>query len=296
MEIKYINSLEELGENPSGLYQMPDEVYRSAPGINQSLIKNWIDDRYAVYANRDIKKESKSFDYGNIFEAFATMTFDSIAVMPDELLVDSNGRPSKSKNCSVWKKFEGANQDRFCLLESEAREFAMAADNLSSAADFPIKYNRFGYDQANKPCKLQVVCFSRINGILCKGKADLLSETKIDDIKTSVNISDKKIKRAFEEFRYDIQAAFYLRIFSDFIPTLNEFNFYVSCSKPPYLARKISLSRRTLDHALTEIMAILPVLDYTIRENKWPEYPREYELDMFNYGKKEIDEDPFEVL
>ena len=177
---------------------MPEEIYRQAPGISQSILK-------------EIRRSPKHFDFYRRCKPEPTpaMIFGTAfhAYLLEENLFKQTVAiwTGEDKRGNAWKDFKAANEGKFILSRDDLKAF---------------EYMRQSIHENMKAVKLlqgqrEVSFFWQDSdtAVLCKGRADILS-TKgyIVDVKTTENAS--QVGRGNFEMKaralgYDIQAAMY---------------------------------------------------------------------------------------
>ncbi len=110
---------------------------------------------------------------------------------------------ASTRNTNVYKEFSGGEM---CLLQHEVDQLELMIDKVlaNSVCKGLIRDGNVDYE---------VPGIAEINGIMWKGKADILnhSEKLIIDLKTTSNILD--FKYSAKKYNYDSQAYIYKQIF-----------------------------------------------------------------------------------
>lgn len=109
------------------------------------------------------------------------------------------------------------------------------------------------------------------NGIMRKMRLDALTAgTTMPDIKTCENASDKWIERQISQFRYHVQAAFYLDNMK-LIGIEKRQWFFVCCEKsPPYAVRCLQLIGDVIDYGKMLYQRDLQVYRTCLETGTWP--------------------------
>ena len=117
----------------------------------------------------------------------------------DTLFVDVSTRTTKE-----YKSFIEANNLSFCLLKKEGDEIRKLVNKMKGNIAF--------YDEIYKKGNTyETPGVTTIGDINWKGKADIITDTQIIDLKTTSNIA--KFKWSSKEYNYDSQAYIYQQIF-----------------------------------------------------------------------------------
>lgn len=114
----------------------------------------------------------------------------------------------------------------------------------------------------------------------CRARYDVLSvdefkNATVWDWKSTSDISDRGIERSVAKYRYDIQAAFYLRgleILGYKVPQLS-FVFVFFETVPPYTVRRVVLSNEYLAQARKEVSQAIDLWRACLMRNEFPTLP-----------------------
>ena len=133
-------------------------------------------------------------------------------------------------------------------------------------------------DLFEKVCtwKTPVIYDKKTANVFCKMKFDILTRDEwVVDLKTINRLSPQKIKWNVNQYRYDIQAAFYMDGFHTLGLEPRGFIFVFLETNPPYentlfYAGKSLLERgRHGDHQFRGFESILPEIHFNPRRSKW---------------------------
>lgn len=113
--------------------------------------------------------------------------------------VDASSRVTK-----IYKDFVDERGLEFALLSKEAEEIKHLVGVMMGNIDF---YE----DIMNPDCEYEVPAIAEIEGLMWKGKADIIHPDMIIDIKTTSNISD--FKWSARKYNYDSQCYIYQQLF-----------------------------------------------------------------------------------
>lgn len=141
------------------------------------------------------REDNKSFAEGRLFH--------QLLIEPEKakhvLHVDVSTRTTKE-----YKKFVEDNSLEFCLLTKEFDEI----HNLVSV----MKSNILFYDEIYKPNNVyEQPMIADIKGMQWKGKADIVTNDTIIDLKTTSDIN--KFKWSAKQYNYDSQCYIYQQLF-----------------------------------------------------------------------------------
>lgn len=114
----------------------------------------------------------------------------------------------------------------------------------------------------------------------CRARYDMLQTDEhknatVWDWKTCADVSDRGIERSVAKYRYDIQAAFYLRGLEALgfkTPQLS-FVFVFFETQPPYTVRRVCLSHEYLAQARKEVSQAIQLWQQCLSSNSFPTLP-----------------------
>jgi hypothetical protein len=128
--------------------------------------------------------------------------------------------------------------------------------------------------------KNEVTAIWREGDVYCRARYDVLrmddhGNADVFDWKTTKDISDRGIEKSIANFRYDIQAAFYLRGLEAMglrLPQLS-FCFVFIETAPPYTVRRVVLSQEYLAQARKEVSQAIALWQQCLARNAFPTTP-----------------------
>jgi hypothetical protein len=141
------------------------------------------------------REDNSSFAKGRLFH--------QLLIEPEKAkatpFVDVSTRTTKE-----YKNFCENNNMPFCLLKKEVDEIMWLASAIKANIEF--------YDEIYKPGNVyEQPGIGEIHGIMWKGKADIITDEMIIDLKTTSDI--KKFKWSAKSYNYDSQCYIYQQLF-----------------------------------------------------------------------------------
>ena len=109
-----------------------------------------------------------------------------------------------SRNTKAYKEFIAERDVEFALLQKEADEISHLVTTMMSNVDF---YDDIRHDEN----QYEVPAVGEIEGVMWKGKADIVHPEMIIDLKTTSNIDD--FKWSARKYNYDSQCYIYQQLF-----------------------------------------------------------------------------------
>tara|TARA_B110000977_G_scaffold199666_1_gene287751 strand:+ start:7194 stop:7922 length:729 start_codon:yes stop_codon:yes gene_type:complete len=111
---------------------------------------------------------------------------------------------ASSRNTNIYKDFVAASGEDFALLTKEADEIKSLVTIMMGNMDF--------YDEIrHEGNEYELPAVGEIEGLMWKGKADIVHPNMLIDIKTTSNIGD--FKWSARKYNYDSQAYIYQQLF-----------------------------------------------------------------------------------
>jgi PDDEXK-like domain of unknown function (DUF3799) len=234
---------------PLGIsHNVPEEQYRSDPGLNQSLLKAFGTSKspqHFLWEKDHPKEETDSLRIGRFVDAAvatAIGTADSFS-MNDRFAVYT-GAVRRGKE---WEAFKEFNAGKTILNQSESERAVEAAAACAIHSDT---------QRILTVCARQVAVIADLPNIgRCKGLIDLLPDPKLCDplllahafdLKTAADASPEGFASACYDFGYDIQAAFYMDLLHACGVPVKNFGFIAVENKPPHLIKIHYLGRESL--------------------------------------------------
>jgi len=231
---------------PLGLgYNIPEELYRSDHGLNQSLLKAFgtaKSPQHFLWEKEHPKEETDSLRIGRFVDAAMLGNVSSFSLNDHFAVFTGAVRRGKE-----WESFKEFNAGKTILNQQESERAIGAAAALSDHEDS---------QRILKVCSKQVAVIAEPTNIgRCKGLIDLLPDSKLCDplllayafdLKTAADASPEGFARACYDFGYDIQAAFYMDILNACGVPVKNFGFIVVENKPPHLVKIHYLERESL--------------------------------------------------
>ncbi|MCP3698139.1 MAG: hypothetical protein GY920_06235 [Aliivibrio sp.] len=109
-----------------------------------------------------------------------------------------------SRNTKAYKEFIAERDVEFALLQKEADEISQLVTTMMSNVDF---YDDIRHDEN----QYEVPAVGEIEGVMWKGKADIVHPDMIIDLKTTSKIDD--FKWSARKYNYDSQCYIYQQLF-----------------------------------------------------------------------------------
>jgi hypothetical protein len=109
-----------------------------------------------------------------------------------------------SRNTKAYKDFVADNELEFCLLDKEVKDIKSWVSSMMSNMDFFDMITEEGN-------RYEIPSIREIKGVMWKGKADIIGNECLIDLKTTGDI--KKFKRSASLYNYDSQAYIYQELF-----------------------------------------------------------------------------------
>lgn len=166
-------------------------------GVGKNYLSN--SDIGALLSNpktfKQDRPDNKSFAEGRYFH--------QLLIEPDKAQV-AHMVEASTRNTKIYKDYCDANGLDFCLLKHEVEEVELLASIMRS--------NIYFYDEIYKDGNVyEQPAIGEIKGLMWKGKADIITDEVIIDLKTTSDI--QKFKWSAKAYNYDSQAYIYQKLF-----------------------------------------------------------------------------------
>jgi hypothetical protein len=272
--------------NPAeGIYPgLPEPVYRSAPGISQSNLKEVLVSplHYWTKINSPPTPPTPAQRIGTITHSLVLQNKVQFVVLPE----DAPKKPTKAQRdakkpspdtveaIAWWDKFEANNKGREVLDKEEA---AHIYGMRQSVLDHPI-----AGEILRRATSAEVAAFKRheSTGLLMKGLADVVctddnNYITIPDLKTCQYgcASKEEFSKQIFNWGYAFQAAYYLDLFG-----ASFFIFIAVEKEPPYAVATYRVEADTVALGREAYEKCLQKVKQCMDDNKWPAYSQELEL------------------
>lgn len=235
---------------------------------------------YEVYLNpnRPPRKETEAFELGSVFHKIVlepsdfkneyVITPHDAPKRPTSLQINAkNPSADTEKQIAWWRNFD-ANIGLKKLIDQET--YDVARRMRDSVMDHPAAgdlLSRNGY------CEETIFFTEEITGVKCKCRPDKRLESQfILDLKSTEDASPDGFGRSSYNYRYHVQAPFYLYGAEQVFGGYDTFVF-IACEKtPPYAVGVYFATREILSLGLDEFTQDLATYKECLRTNEWPAY------------------------
>ena len=247
--------------NTEGVFfDLPEDVYRSAPGVNVSALKDAITPAHyrATRESASPSEPTPAQVFGRAFHAAALEGRTAYAVKPE-------GMNFTTKEGKAWRDA----QTLPILSQAEAKAIAGMSASLMA---HPVAVNVLGSGG-----RAEVSCFKRdaATGLMLKGRADFLTRdandlTAIVDLKTCGfgDASEAAFSREVVKWKYHQQAAFYLDLFG-----ASFFLFIAVEKEPPFAVNCFHLDAEAIAKGRAANAAALESIAAAESSGQWNSYP-----------------------
>jgi hypothetical protein len=253
-----------------GIFAAPDDVYRAAPEVSQSMLK--LLRRSPAHLQASLTEPPKPSTEAQILGNITDYALLEPFKFKDSYHVRPEGMKFTTTEGKAWK---AAHSDRPIIYpEDELAIKSMIESVLSHKIAGRIIEQGF-----SQPA---VFCHERITGVLRKGRLDklLLDTAKrpvIADLKTCENGSPRMFANAVAKFWYHCQGAYYSDILRDLIGESPFFPFISIEKTPPYACTVYQLDSDSMDAGRKQYQADLELFARCRDSGIWPSYSNEIE-------------------
>jgi hypothetical protein len=214
-----------------------------------------------------VRRESTAaMGTGTLIHAILSGDTDQITLSPYD--------DYKTKAAREWRDAE-IESGRIVVKHELLAMAKTVADQVRKLAPIGITNTPF-----TDTAKHEVAAIWKESGCYCRALFDVLNVTDhgadIWDWKTTNDISDRGIEKAVAKYRYDIQAAFYLRGLETLMPAYRgrtSFIFVFVESEAPHTVRRVCLQPSYLQHANAKVAEAIDTWSRCLANNDFPLMP-----------------------
>ena len=255
--------MSEFQPNTEGVFfDLAEDVYRAAPGVNISALKKMSKSpaHYRAGVDAERSEPTPAQVFGTMLHRAALEPWrlsESFSLKPD-------GIDYRSKDGKAWR-------DAQTLPILDAAQFKAVNGAADSVSDHPIAQRILLSAQK----EVSVFKIHEPTGMLLKGRMDILAtdsegNTVIADVKTTTDASPNEFPREVAKWGYDQQAAFYLDLMG-----ATFFMFLAVEKEAPYAVGIYNLDSDSIDIGRRKNERNLALLQACIESGIWPSYPQE---------------------
>lgn len=258
--------------NLKGLIDLPAAEYHALDAINKTGL-DWISKSPAHYqylkANPPESTDAMVLGTATHFGVFEPeLLYKQFFARPDG--IDGRTKEGKAKLEELGRQNVGKTMlkfDDFQMIEG-----MMKAVRSHGTASRLISGGR---------AEATAVCQEPLHGIRCKARPDYLTAgDAIIDLKTTDNASFFSFQRKVRDFRYHVQAAWYLDTVNAALGTdqYKRFVFLVVEKEAPHGIILYELDEKSIYHGRLEAQANLKTYAECVKSDRWPGYPESLQI------------------
>jgi hypothetical protein len=254
-----------------------NDEYHGGPGISSSglgKIANTPEEYF--YSLTHPREETRAMVVGSAFHKLVLEPegFDDefFVMLDDEICAEIGGaKPRATNKYKEWRDgFLSANAGKTLLENDEFKEISNMAASIRK---------RKAFKAICTPGSAEDSFFWRDPelGVLCKCRPDYLRDDGyIIDFKTTERASPKRFESHIYDYRYYVQAAFYIQgVEAVTGERVKGFVFVAVEKKPPYLVACYSADDEMIQAGNEEVRRCLRLYEECSRTGVWPGYPDE---------------------
>lgn len=233
-------------------YNLPEETYKSAPGVNNSTLKMMRKSprHYLNALEATDKKDSPVLLFGRLVHQAILEPY-----RPKGYVIRPDGLKFTTKDGKAWR-----DEQTLPIIESSDAE--MIASIAGSVREHPLW-------SEIKAGNTEVSAFKKdpSTGLLLKARIDCLIGKSIIDIKTTEDASAAGFTKACRAFGYARQAAFY-----GMVTGCWDFTFLAVEKEEPFACQAFRISKGSIQTAIQQIRLDLDRVKECITLQDWPTY------------------------
>lgn len=261
-------------ESKPGIYfDIPFEEYVALDAFNQSGAKKLLRSpaHYQAYLLEEEEKKSDCLILGSIVDCLALepQKFDSYFAIRPETYTNEKG---ETKPFNVNAKVCQAVMEQLSASGKQVIKTNML-DAATSIAAAITRHKTAAEIIGRSKKQVSLVWEDVDTGVLCKGRLDMLSETDISDLKSTVDASPEGFSRSIESFGYHIQGAFYSDGYAALTGNIQlPYNIIAAETESPFCVATYALEADTLLIGRAIYKKALKKYADCKTHNNWPGY------------------------
>ena len=216
-------------------YNLPEETYRSAPGVNNSTLKMMRKSprHYLNALEATDKKDSPSLLFGRLVHQAILEPHK-----PKGYVIRPDGMKFNTKEGKAWRDeqtppiIESSDAERIASIAGSVREHPLWSEIKTGSTEVSV----FKKDQTT--------------GLLLKARIDCLVGKSIIDIKTTEDASAAGFTKSCQAFGYARQAAFY-----GMVTGCWDFTFLAVEKEEPFACQAFRISKGSIQTAIQLILS-----------------------------------------
>ena len=257
---------EEIKPDENSLYQMPDEWYFNGPGISKSEL--------------DLINEAplkfKEHEYRDTPEMMLGRAIHCAILEPEAFNKKFAIAPSVDRRTKAGKEAYQEFMEYAQFKEILTSDQALTVEELQQTFGSTDHYGAFVKNSIT-----EVSCYAKIYGnILSRGRVDAINKDGyVIDIKTTKDAKRPYFRRSLTNFRYHVQAAYYLDILTEATGIAHDvFVLIVIERAKPYLHKTYVFSEEAIDRGREEYLSNLKTYEQCMKTDQWPGYDSAIEI------------------
>lgn len=244
-----------------------EEYHSEQTHLSSSNYKTLLKDTEKFYKEKILgekeQKTSNAFDEGSLAHAFI---LEPHLVDVEFAMFDGFRKAGKA-----WEDFKNSNPDKTLLSKPQWKRVEGWIDNYRKLP---------AATELLKGCDVELSLFGKFNNIPTKVRADAINieEGYIVDVKTSGYDTDlESFKLTVDQFGYDLSAALYRKMYSDYFK--KDFDFYfVVLGKKDNKCNVYKISKNTISKGNIQLAKACKIYRECIKSGDWTTKTKKLEV------------------
>ena len=246
---------------------VPNDVYHASNGINNSSFKHLVESPASyIYYRDNPDPQTSAMVLGSAFHDCVLLFGEFV----DNYLLG----PTKGKTTKAWKEFKAKNPGNVILTPDE-----MDAIVSMKNAIYDNPYMGPMIDKEREWREVSVWARDPDTGLICRIRMDLFVDGWIVDLKTALSPHRWGFKKSVWDYKYFIQAPFYVDMARAAGLDVKGFKFFVVGKRPPY---------STVPYVLSEEWTDLGRQQYKEALQGYADYLMDPSWDGLPYGREPV--------
>lgn len=228
--------------------------YEEIDAVNWSTLKNILRSpkHYKAYMDYPLPQSAA--------QKFGVAVHEAI-LEPDKFQENYVKSPAIDRRTKEYKEWAARVPENKQILSAE--EFNKIASMQANFIDMTNDFTPLEWQGA----KVEQILTANIDEVFCKGRADILTEDFVWDIKTCQDASESSFKRDFYRFNYAAQLAFYADMAG------KSYAGIIAIEKDaPYGVNVLTVKPETLLQGRLSYKTALSIYNECLKNDNWPGY------------------------
>lgn len=250
-----------------GLFKIEDEAYHKSHGMSRSALVHMIRSaQYYKYKKEEITEPTKAMIFGSAVHR----SFLEPEIFKNEYAAAPVVDKRTTKGKETWAYFEAENKGKKIISIDDCNTIN---DIVKALHSHEIVSKMFkNANQSN----IEISAYANLEEVLCRGRCDFMLPHlgMIVDLKTTQDARPYEFQRSVVDYKYHVQAAYYLDLFTAATGIkFDKFCFVCVEKEAPHGVQVYVADPEMVEVGRYEYMKALHLYKECLAKDSWPSYP-----------------------